>query len=244
MIKINCDIGERGPDHPIDIALMQHIQIANIACGGHAGDRESVAAFLRLAETSGVIVAAHPSYPDRENFGRKSLDIPSDKLLESLDEQITLLPGIDCVKFHGALYNDAVVTPQLAEILTQWLVNHDMKTVITSATGELARSCQNAGLTVSSEAFAERHYAFDPERRQLTLVSRAKDYASIRACDEALAHSRSMVYDGVVNAFIEDDAGTITRKSVPIGVDTICIHSDSVIALELATQLNSMLKQG
>ena len=74
-MKVNCDIGERGADHPVDRQLMELIDIANIACGGHAGDETSIHAFCQLAEQHGVTVTAHLSYPDRENFGRRSLDI-------------------------------------------------------------------------------------------------------------------------------------------------------------------------
>ncbi len=234
MIKINCDIGERGPDHPVDIALMEYIQIANIACGGHAGDQKSVNAFYNLAKQNGVEIAAHLSYPDRKNFGRTSMEISSEGLLNSLNEQIRLLPDTNCVKFHGALYNDAAVNTALAEILTTWLKNQKIKKVLAASTSKLADCCLEAGIAVLNEVFAERRYAYCPKEKQLTLVSRSKDYASISDCNEALDHSKNMICRGTVNAYIEDNSGGISRLDCPIKADTICIHSDSKIALDLA----------
>lgn len=237
MITLNCDIGERGPDHPIDIELMGHIQVANLACGGHAGDASSVRAFLALAARHEVEIAAHLSYPDREHFGRKSLDISVTDLFDSLNEQIALLPGITCVKFHGALYNDAVVDTDLAASLAGWLVSKKMARIITFPDSELARECATTRITVINEVFAERRYAYDTGKKRLTLVSRTKPYASITAVDEAVAHTRGMVETGRVSAVISDDGGTLVRQEVPIKADTVCIHSDSAIALELVRAL-------
>ena len=113
-MKINCDIGERG-EHPVDLELMELIDIANIACGGHAGDLKTVNLFRKLAEDHGVSISAHLSYPDKENFGRKSLDISASDLKKSLSEQYSLLDDVKTVKLHGALYNDCWLNEELAE---------------------------------------------------------------------------------------------------------------------------------
>ena len=110
---INCDIGEKGPLHEGDRKLMEYIQIANLACDGHAGDKASVDAFRELAGKCGVGVAAHLSYPDKPNFGRASMALPEAELLAALDAQLALLPGVTLVKFHGALYNDAARNPAI-----------------------------------------------------------------------------------------------------------------------------------
>lgn len=240
MITINCDIGERGPEHPIDLALMALIQMANIACGGHAGDEQSVTAFRTLADKNRVKIAAHLSYPDRENFGRTSMEISPLRLGQSLTEQMHLLPGIHCVKFHGALYNDAVVNSRLAADLTEWLLKQGIRQVVTSQAAELAQQCQQAGLEVLYEAFAERRYALLPAQNRLTLVSRKKPYASITNCQEAVEHARSIIHSGLVKAYIEDETGILEERLVPIKADTICIHSDATIALELARELNKL----
>ena len=111
---VNCDIGERGVNHPTDLKLMTLISTANIACGGHAGDRESVDAFCALADKNNVTVSAHLSYPDKENFGRISMKIDPERLADSLSEQYELMPpAVKRIKFHGALYNDAVAEVQV-----------------------------------------------------------------------------------------------------------------------------------
>ena len=122
---INCDIGEQGPLHEGDRALMEFIHIANIACDGHAGDKESVAAFRALAEQRGVRIAAHLSYPDKPNFGRASMEISDEDLLAALDAQLALLPGVKLVKFHGALYNRACRDASLAGLLAALPVIQD-----------------------------------------------------------------------------------------------------------------------
>jgi 5-oxoprolinase (ATP-hydrolysing) subunit A len=237
VININCDIGERGADHPVDLQLMTLIQIANVACGGHAGDRESVTAFRKLADQNGVKVAAHLSYPDRENFGRQSIDISPENLQAALDDQYQMMPDVKTVKFHGALYNDACVDDQLALNLTEWLLGNGITEVITPFDSLLADSCRKNHILVLAEAFAERRYAWSEETGRLSLVSRKYDFASIHDCDEAVQHAVDIVKNRQVNATIENDAGEIKRKIVPIQAETICIHSDSVIALELAQKL-------
>ncbi len=241
---INCDIGERGPDHPVDIALMDHIQMANIACGGHAGDADSVKAFRSRAEKTEVKIAAHLSYPDRDSFGRTSMDIPINKLKASLTEQLSLLQDIRCVKFHGALYNDSVVNSKLAESLTEWLCENSMQQIVTANGSELAISCKKAGIECIHEAFAERRYDYNPDTKGLTLVSRKKEYASISDCQEALEHSELIIKSGRVLAFVEKTNGTLEKKQIPIRAETLCIHSDSTIALELAQGLQKLIKSG
>ena len=237
MITINCDIGERGVAHPIDCQLMRYIDIANIACGGHAGDRESTRAFRQLSEKLSVIVSAHLSYPDRAGFGRVSLDIPIKDLLSSLDLQYRLMPGVDTVKLHGALYNDSCRHLNIAMPVTEWFLTKKISTVITMCPSELSITCVQAGIHVLAEAFAERRYQYLPERKQLILVSRSKEHASIRDCDEAVAHTRGLAQDGKVSATIEHDNGPASTEWVQTTVDTICIHSDSRISLELARRI-------
>ncbi|NQU65771.1 MAG: LamB/YcsF family protein [SAR324 cluster bacterium] len=241
MITLNCDIGERGPDHPIDVELMSHIQVANLACGGHAGDETSVKAFLTLAKQNNVDVSAHLAYPDKENFGRKSMDIPVTELFDSLNQQFTLLPDITLVKFHGALYNDAAVDTDLATSLAGWLISKKINQVITFPGSELAKECAAFGITVINEVFAERRYAFDTESKRLTLVNRNKPYASITEVDEAVLHTKEMIEAGAVSAIVSDEGGTLTKQIVPIQTDTVCIHSDSTIALELVKALAGFL---
>lgn len=247
MIRVNCDIGERGADHPVDRELMGYIHIANLACGGHAGDRESVEAFRALAAENRVEISAHLSYPDRENFGRVSMDIPSGELLESLADQFRLLQDIRLVKLHGALYNDSCRDGDLARLLSSWLREMTVRTVITADRSEMAEACTEQGIEVLSEAFAERRYRYFPETGSLALVNRKMDYASIRDCEEAVEQTEEIVRRGRVKAVVvsrEDGAapqdGGMTYRWVPIRAETICIHSDSPISLDLARRLEGM----
>lgn len=242
MIQINCDIGERGPEHPVDIALMDYIHIANIAAGGHAGDEASIATFTQLAKKKGVEITAHLSYPDRENFGRYSMTIARSDLLRSLDTQLNRLTDVAAVKFHGALYNDAVVDEGLARDLADWLHQTGLQRVVTPSDSQLAVFSIEKGLEVLYEAFAERNYLFTPTLNRLTLVSRQLDFASIKDCEQAVMHSREIINKGQVKAFVETAKGNYKRESIPLKVDTICIHSDSEIALELATRLSEMVR--
>jgi len=238
MITVNCDIGERGPDHPLDIELMNFIDIANIACGGHAGDAESVAVFKKTAADRGVKIAAHLSYPDRENFGRITVQIPLSDLLKSLDEQLDLLGSGESVKFHGALYNDSVVDSRLASDLALWLKRRGIKEIIAPADSELAAFCIDEGIGILAEAFAERRYDYDSLSGRLTLVSRKEAHACITALQEALDHSFGIIKNGTVNPYIE---GKPQLLEVPLKCDTICIHSDSEIALDLAKGLRDII---
>ena len=241
MITINCDIGERGADHPVDIELIQYIGMANIACGGHAGEELSVKAFLTRANDRGIMISAHLSYPDKENFGRKTISLSEEELLKALDAQHAMMYWVKTIKFHGALYNDANVDVELAKLLVRWMMKKGIEEVVTLSDSELAKETRSAGLTVIAEAFAERNYWYNPRKKQLTLVSRGKDYASITDCDEAVKHALKIIREGKTTAYIEDSQGNITGIEVPITAETVCIHSDSEIALELAKKLAGYL---
>lgn len=230
-MKINCDIGERGAAHPVDRELMRHIDIANIACGGHAGDAESIAAFRDLATTHCVTVSAHLSYPDREHFGRVSLDLPTTALFKALDEQLRRLPGISLVKFHGALYNDAVRDPVLAGHLVVWLLRHHIASLIAPSESELARAATEAGITVLPEAFADRRYCRNAQGA-LELVDRSHAQAVFHSVEDAVQQCQEL---------LENRLALICGETVPMQAETLCIHSDSDIALPLLQALQDVL---
>lgn len=240
MIKINCDIGEREPENPVDIELMSYIHIANIACGGHAGNEETVSVFRHLAGQNGVEVAAHLSYPDKENFGRVSMDISGSDLFRSLDEQYAMMSDVKMVKFHGGLYNDCCIDKELASVLAKWLRANTITQVITPGDSELAMAVSGTGIDIVAEAFAERRYAYDSDSGRLSLVSRTMDYASIHDCDEAIRHSLNIVQNGFVDAIIDKNGDTFEQLRIDIVADTICIHSDSDISLDLARRLSEL----
>ena len=238
MTLINCDIGEKGPLHEGDRGLMAFIHIANLACDGHAGDKESVAAFRALAVERGVGVSAHLSYPDKPNFGRATMEIPEAELLAALDSQLALLPGVMHVKFHGALYNDACRDAGLAELLAGWLMRNAVGTLLAPADSELAAAARRLGITVLREAFVDRRYAWDKAAGHLRLADR-RTGGVITDVREALAQAEEILKRNRVNVS-GDPAAPDWRE---IKSDTLCIHSDSPIALELARELRGALDQ-
>jgi 5-oxoprolinase (ATP-hydrolysing) subunit A len=232
-ILINCDIGERGIENETDLLIMPHIHIANVACGGHAGDSTSARFFTDLAGRYDVIVSAHLSYPDLENFGRKSMAIGMNELSDSLDSQIENLPEATWVKFHGALYNDACTDKKLSETLADWMERRRITHVMTLGGSELAKASKNRIISVVAEFFVERRYTLDSQRCQI-LVPRSKSYASIHDCGEALEQIRQFIEEHSVKIVVsENPDGALITETHLILAETICVHSDSPIALQL-----------
>jgi UPF0271 protein len=213
---------------------MEVVHIANLACGGHAGDKTSVKVFRALAEKNGVEITAHLSYPDRTNFGRRIIRISRSSLLASLDEQLELIPGVRSVKFHGALYNKSCRDTELAELLGEWLKRARVREILAPADAEIALSARKRGIAVLREAFAERRYEYDKACRRLALVDRSRPHASITDLAEALTHAEEIIRRRRVNIRGHCGGPPVWKK---ISADTVCIHSDSSIALDLAVQL-------
>jgi len=219
---INCDIGERGIAHPIDDKLMRMIDIANIACGGHAGNRESINYYTDLAKQYNVKTTAHLSYPDKVNFGRKVLDISSGELLSSLDEQYALVSEIKTVKFHGALYNEANINEDLARLLLQWLEKNKIKEILTPSNSLLNRF--NNKLTVLYEAFLDRSYILKNNKLQL----------SPRSLPNAVITDPKIA----LKQFKEIKSGQLLNQSLK--VDTLCLHSDNIHSIEILEAIKSV----
>ncbi|MCX5792393.1 MAG: LamB/YcsF family protein [Elusimicrobia bacterium] len=233
---INCDIGERGAGSAEDRRLMEVIHIASLACGGHAGTKASVKVFRALAEQHGVRLAAHLSYPDRKNFGRLPMRISMPKLLAALAAQLALLPGVKCVKFHGALYNQVCADAALAEALAGWLKAAGITEILAPDDAALAASARKRGIAVVREAFAERRYEYDKAARRLRLMDRAKPGACLTGLAAAAAQAAEIIERGRVDV----SGGGTGPQWRPLPADTICVHSDSPIALPLAVRLREL----
>ncbi len=218
---INCDIGERGIANKTDDALMEHIDIANIASSGHAGDTESIAYYLDLAAKYNVKTTAHLSYRDRENFGRKVLTISDRELLNDLESQYDLISSLKAVKLHGALYNQANSDERLALTLAVWFKTNGIKEVLTQHNSDLDRACKNEGIDVIYEAFLDRRYIF--ENNQLKLAPRSQKDAVIH--DIKIAKKQYMDFQ---KGYI-----IIDKVAHALRADTLCVHSDSPSALEI-----------
>jgi UPF0271 protein len=225
-VRINCDIGEQGLYNKIDTQLMQYVDIANIACGGHAGDSETIKYYYDLAIKNNITVTAHLSYPDKSSFGRKKMNIGLDSLLNSLQKQYQTL-NVGAVKFHGALYHEVNVDHELASSICEFLQQNQVKTIIAPELSILSTLCTNLGINVLYEGFMDRKYTY--KNGSLILVPRAESGSVIHSIKQAISQ-----YNQLRNQKI-----MIENITYPIKVDTLCIHSDSPIALDLMKEIHA-----
>ena len=213
MIELSADLGEGSPGED---EIWSLIDAANVACGGHVGDEASMRDAVRRARELGVKLGAHPSYPDREHFGRVSLEIAPSTLCDSLVEQISALHAlgdVHHVKPHGALYNDAHKDRALAEIIVMAIrAIGETIALVAPDHSPMAAAARDAGTPVIREAFADRRYESDG-----SLVSR-KIAGSTLTIEEAAAQAALLAREGAVIA--RDGA------SIALHFDTLCIHAD------------------
>ena len=232
---LNADLGERGIGHPADLALLEHADLANIACGGHAGSADGARFWAAEATVRGVGVTAHLSYPDREHFGRRAVEIAGADLLASLAEQRALLPEADAVKLHGALYHAADTQPRLALLLAGWLADAGFARVLTPATGCLAAAAPRAGVAVLAEAFADRRYTLDPTTGRAVLLPRSEAAAEL-PLEEAVAQAAGLIDTGRVELHARGGPATVAA-------DTLCVHGDRGDAVALAAAVARLLRE-
>ncbi|MEO1485319.1 MAG: 5-oxoprolinase subunit PxpA [Bacteroidota bacterium] len=235
-IDINCDVGEGLVDESL---LYPYITSCSIATGGHAGDAETIKQAMRLAEANNLHIGAHPSYPDKANFGRKSIDIDLKELEKHLEKQLLefkalatqLNLAVNHIKPHGALYNDLVHDVEKAEMMVSVIQKTQLSETIyapdNSVFGDLA---QSNGLKIKYEAFGDR--AYDDQGR---LVKRSQANAVIA--------DPKKVLEQIVNLVKEGRVQTITGKDLKLHAETICIHSDTPQALEILMYLHQQLKR-
>lgn len=240
-IDLNCDLGEWKTIDSFnrDKAIMPFISSCNIACGGHIGDDESMLATIKLAKEYGVAIGAHPSYPDKENFGRKVIDIKEDELKHSLESQIfsfmVLLEkeGVKLhhIKPHGALYNHAAKNVKTANVLLSLIKSLAPNTSVylpfNSVSAKLAKQM---GLNVIYEVFADRAYEDD-----LSLRNRSLANSVLKDDDQIKAQLKSMV--------LHNSVTTYSGKQKSIKAETICIHSDTPGAVHFAKTNHDFLSE-
>jgi UPF0271 protein len=228
-LDLSADLGEGSPGEE---HIWPLITSANVACGGHTGDAESMREAARLAKEHGVRLGAHPSYPDRENFGRKSLDIPSDALRASLIEQLTALRAfapIEHVKPHGALYNDAHKSRALADVIIDAMRTVDAALALVAPDhSQMSAAAQAAGTRVIREAFADRRYEPDGSLTPRTIPG------STLTIEEAAAQAELLANESAV---IARDGSRIT-----LPFDTLCIHADMENAVERLRAIRARLR--
>lgn len=238
-IDLNCDLGEwKTKDGSIrDEAIMPFISSCNIACGGHIGDEKSMRTTIQLAKKNGVKIGVHPSYPDRENFGRVVMDISSSSLEKSLIEQLytfkeyLLVEGesLHHIKPHGALYNEAAKNRNTAELIVSVIKQFDKNIPIYLPPNSVSNKiAHEAGLKVINEVFADRIYEDD-----LSLRSRKLDKAVIEDEADVIAQLRSLIFKKAVL--------TYSGKHKSINAETVCLHSDTPGAIKLAKTIHNFL---
>ncbi len=234
-IDLNADLGE---GDAFDEELLQIVSSCNIACGGHAGDEISMVTTVQNAIANGVAVGAHPSYPDREGFGRESGFMRGEPLYESLTRQVETLADIagglgaklTHVKPHGALYNDAVNDRELADVIARVTAEAPGgPALVGMANTELQAAARRHSLNFIAEGFVDRAYEADG-----TLVSRKEPGAVHSELAVATNQAVAIARDGRVTA----------RNGETIGVeaDTLCIHGDTPNAAEAARAVRNVLE--
>ncbi len=242
IIDINCDLGEYDVSGNVrnDEAIMPFITSANVACGLHAGNPLIMERTVRLAIKYGAGIGAHPGYPDREGFGRRSLSLTDEELRASILYQVGALKTIaeasgarlQHVKPHGTLYNEASVDHNMAMVIARSVREIDPSLILVGLYGsQLIEAAGAAGLPSAREVFADRAYNDDG-----TLVSRDNPGAVI--------HDTAMVIERVIRMINEKVVETVSGKIIPIGVDTVCLHGDNEMAAVFARRLSEALRAG
>lgn len=223
-IDLNCDLGEGVGN---DEAIMPYITSANIACGFHAGDEHTMRETLRLAKRFGVNAGAHPSWNDRENFGRKEMDVSPEEAEKLVFEQIQILVGIakeegvtlTHVKPHGALYNQAAKNMELASAIARTVKASSVDLILVGLAGSRSIEAGRAvGVRVAAEGFPDRGYNADG-----SLMSRLLPGALIESPEDVAEHALNLIKRG--------------------GMDTLCLHGDHPHAAENANLLRDVLEK-
>ncbi|KLU25066.1 LamB/YcsF family protein [Caballeronia mineralivorans PML1(12)] len=238
-IDLNCDMGESfGPwTMGNDSALLDYVTSANVACGFHAGDPQTMHHLVAAAKAGAVAVGAHPGLPDLQGFGRREMVITPQEAYSLTVYQVGALAGftralgirLHHVKTHGALYQMTARNVALADAIASAVRDVDAELIVYVANPNMAQAAQRAGLRVAFEVYADRTYQDDG-----TLTPRHMPNAMIEDVGEAIAQVRRMLHDGVVRSLNGND--------VPVVADTVCIHGDQPGALAFAQQLRAGLE--
>lgn len=234
MIDINCDMGE-GLDN--EAALMPFIHSANIACGYHAGDENTMRRVIELCLQHGVHIGAHPSFNDRENFGRINMHLPGNAIYDLVTDQLKIIDTLarQCggrlhhVKPHGALYNMAADDEALAKTIAGAVKDFDATLVYYGLSGSVMLSkAEEVGLATAHEVFADRSYHPDG-----TLTPRSSPGALHTGIDAVLKQVNTIIKEKTIVAM---NGGRFFVKA-----DTICIHGDGAQAIPFAKAIYQLL---
>ena len=238
-ININCDLGEKSKHHSNkhDPDLLEIVNSANIACGFHAGDEETMNQVVKISMKNGVSIGAHPSFNDPENFGRERMNLSSNEIKKLLIDQYEILQSIASnhgdkvthIKPHGALNNMACEDLELSAIIAKVINEIDKDLIYLVPTGsKMEEAAKKLNMKIACEIFADRNYEDDGN-----LVSRKKSHALITDPEEAKKHVLKMVKTQAINCH--------SGKQIPCEIDSICIHGDNISSLETAKSIRKNL---
>lgn len=234
-IDINVDVGEGVGN---ESQLMPFISSCNIACGGHAGTMDIMQHIVRLAKINHVKIGAHPSFPDKENFGREAMEISNDELLNSIQKQLLNLLTVIVeertilhhIKPHGALYNLATIDENIAKVVVEAVKSIDLPVKLyVPYNSVIASVAKQQNVKIIYEAFADRNYNND-----LTLVSRFQKNAVLNDVETIFNHVYGMYNNNTVI--------TVQGEMKKIKADTFCVHGDNPNAVEIIKELKDRLK--
>ncbi len=242
-VNINCDLGESSKfcSTENDPPLLKIVNSANIACGYHAGDKQTMEKTIKISKENGVSIGAHPSFNDPENFGRKRLNLPSGEISKLIIDQINILSNIATnsgtkvthVKPHGALNNMACEDYELAKIISESIIQVNKDLIFLVPIGsQMEKVGKKLGMKTATEIFADRNYEDDGN-----LISRSKDNAMITNPEIAEKHVIKMVKNQALNCY--------SGKQIPCEIDSICVHGDGESAVSTAKKIKEgLIKSG
>ena len=238
-ININCDLGEKSKFHSIenDPELLNIVNSANIACGYHAGDEQTMEMVIQISKKNGVSLGAHPSFKDPENFGRKRMNLSSLEIKKLIFDQYEILQkiaqkyneNVTHIKPHGALNNMACEDLELATTLAVAIKELNKDIIYLVPTGsQMEVAAKKNGLKIACEIFADRNYEDNGN-----LISRSKPNALITDPQLAKNHVLSMVKNQTINC--------LSGKQIPCEIDSVCIHGDNESSLATAKSIRDNL---
>src|SRR6266487_2412940 len=235
-IDINCDMGEGIGNEG---AIMPFISSANIACGYHAGNEETIKETIEIAVKNNVAIGAHPSFFDRENFGRTEMHLSFDEVYDLVFLQLRTIDklikeknkSLHHVKPHGALYNMSAKDPKVAKAIAQAVIDFNDELFLFGLSGSVSiEQAKIVNLKTANEAFADRTYQDDG-----SLTPRSKANALIDDVNKSVQQTLQMIKEKTVTS--------VNGKIIPIIADTICIHGDGKHAVEFAKEVHEFLRK-
>lgn len=238
-VNINSDLGESSKFHSTenDPALLKIVNSANIACGYHAGDEETMEKIIRISKDNGVSIGSHPSYLDRENFGRKRMNVSPKEVTKLVIDQCEILKKVadklkmkvTHVKPHGALSNMACESYELSFTIAKAIKQFDPNIIfLAHAQTEMEKAGRDLKLRIACEVFADRNYEDNGY-----LVARSKPNAMILGREESARHVLRMLENQALNCY--------SGKQIPCDIDSICVHGDEQTAADNAQYLREVL---